>query len=477
MPDNQWAAGNSAVLSCFTSSDPRAVLLVIDKYTTSVNREVAQVLTGAGRKVYCTVLQATEEDRKAAKADGVELILPNRSQEDEREPNLKWLTFDHPSRYPRLPEDVGYIVGHAGITSKAAAAIQEQRFPQASLGLVIGTIPEDTDRYKDDEEAMGIGRKEDSIREDAEKADVVFSVGHNIHDHFTISFCAIPETKNPTHHLFLPKPSDFFQKTTVKYRGTKQKVVLSIGGVNKVERVKGYDFVAKSLAKVAETSLERILWRICDISEEEFQATMSILQASINSGKLIPTLLPHCNQEDICRHMQQAHLVLMPSRAEPFGLVGLEAMAAGVPVLISNQSGLATLVEKVIPEFHHSILEVEGDDTVDVGRWASQIKKVLRMSEAEFRRAADLKAKLLQSRYWEESHQNLLQAFGGAAERVKTRTRLSSDVAHTRLAAGNPELHCSAPTVLPVRLQLDLEPQTSAQGGISRECKQQLLRC
>ncbi|XP_078661154.1 D-inositol 3-phosphate glycosyltransferase-like isoform X2 [Branchiostoma floridae x Branchiostoma belcheri] len=143
---------------------------------------------------------------------------------------------------------------------------------------------------------------------------------------------------------------------------------------------------------------------------------MSILQASINSGKLIPTLYPRCTQEDICRHMQQAHLVLMPSRAEPFGLVGLEAMAAGVPVLISDQSGLATLIDEVIPEFHHSVLEIVGDDSVDVGRWASQIGKVLRKSEAEFRRAAELKAKLLESRYWEESHQQLLKACGGAGE-------------------------------------------------------------
>ncbi|XP_078670840.1 uncharacterized protein LOC144910969 [Branchiostoma floridae x Branchiostoma belcheri] len=446
MPDNQWAAGNSA--------EPRAVLLVIDKYATSVNREVAQVLTRAGRKVYCIVLQATEEDRKAAKADGVELILPTCSEEDEREPCLKWLTFDHPSRYPRLPEDVGYIVGHAGITSKAAAAIQEQRFPQASLGLVIGTIPEDTDKYKDDEEAMGIGRKEDSIRKDAEKADVVYSVGHSIYKHFQNSFRAIPEDNKPIHYLFLPEPAKIFQELTVKYVESSVKVVLSIGGVNKVERLKGYDLTAKSLVRVAETSQEKFLWRICDTSEEEFQATMSILQASFDSGKLIPTILPHCTQEDICRHMQQAHLVLMPSRAEPFGLVGLEAMAAGVPVLISDQSGLATLVEEVIPEFYHSVLEIEGDDSVDVRHWSKQIGKVLRKSKAEFSRAAALKEKLLKSRYWEESHQHLLQACGGAAERVKRRTQQSSaDLSHARLAAANPVPN------LPVYLYLGLEQQ------------------
>ncbi|XP_078661211.1 uncharacterized protein LOC144905415 [Branchiostoma floridae x Branchiostoma belcheri] len=443
------------------AEDLSSVLLLNDQYgRNTTNRQVAQIVTGAGRKVYSAVVKVTTEDKNYAEADGVDLILPICSPEDKREPSLDWLTFDHPARYPSLPKDVGYIVGHAEVTSKAAAAIQEQRFPQANLGLVIETIPEDTEKYKDDKKAMGIGRKEDSIRQDAEKADTVFSLGHNIFDHFTNSFSAIPENKKPTHLLFLPKPSDLFQKTTVKYRETNERVVLSIGGVNKVERVKGYDLVAKSLVKVAETSLEKILWRICDISEEEYQATMSILQASINSGKLIPTLLPHCTQEDICRHMQQAHLVLMPSRAEPFGLVGLEAMAAGVPVLISDQSGLATLVDKVIPEFHHSVLEIEDDDSVDVGRWASQIKKVLRKSEAEFRRAAELKAKLLESRYWEESHQQLLQACGGAAGNTE-RTRPDHD---QPLEVPRPARLAIRQTDLPVHLNLGTVQSPTAKG-------------
>ncbi|XP_019616577.1 PREDICTED: uncharacterized protein LOC109464089 [Branchiostoma belcheri] len=444
-----------------SAEDFSAVLLLNGQYgKNTTNRQVAQIVTGAGRKVYSTVLEDTEEDRKCAEADAVELILPTHSQGDTRKPSLDWLTFDHPARYPSLPKDVGYIVGQAEVTSKAAAAIQEQRFPQANLGLVIETIPEDTEKYKEEEKAMCIGEMEDSIRQDAEKADTVFSVGHNIFDHFTNSFCAIPENKKPTHLLFLPKPSDLFQNNTVKYRETNERVVLSIGGVNKVERVKGYDLAAKSLVMVAETSLEKILWRICDISEEEFQATMSILQASINSGKLIPTLYPRCTQEDICRHMQQAHLVLMPSRAEPFGLVGLEAMAAGVPVLISDQSGLATLVKKVIPEFHHSVLEIEGDDSVDVGRWASQIKTVLRMSEAEFRRATDLKVKLLKSRYWEESHQQLLQAFGGAAGNTeRTRPDYDQSSQHSR-----PARLAIRQTDLPVHLNLAAVQPPTARG-------------
>ncbi|CAH1250248.1 Hypp8828 [Branchiostoma lanceolatum] len=289
----------------------------------------------------------------------------------------------------------------------------EERFPQAKLSLVTQTIPEDTEKYKDEEKAMGIGKKEESIRRDAEKADNVFSVGHRIHDHFTNTFRAIPKDKRPVHRLFLPEPSKTFQETTVEYVQGREKIVLFFSKVIDVGKLKGLDFTAKALARVAERSHERIQLRIRGVSKEEYRASMKILQASINSGKLIPTLLPHGTQEDICRDMHQAHLVLMPSRAEPFGLVGLEAMAAGVPVLISDQSGLAALVNEVVPEFHHSVLGITGDDSVDVRHWADQIEKVLQMSEAEFSRAAALKQKLLDSRYWEESHQCFLQACGG----------------------------------------------------------------
>ncbi|KAI8513110.1 hypothetical protein Bbelb_097490 [Branchiostoma belcheri] len=433
MAEGQGAAGCSG-----ETAESSSVLLVSGQYATSedcsspISRQVAQTLTVAGRKVYSTVLEDTEEDRKCAKADGVELILPTRSQGDTREPSLHWLTFDHVDRYPndRLPQNVGWIVGHAGVTSRAAATIKEQRFPQASLSLVTQTIPEDTEKYKEDEKAMGIGEKEDSIRQDAEKADTVFSVGHRTQDHFINSFCAIPKDKRPIHYLFLPKPSDLFLNTTVEYFETSEKVVLLFGRVTTVERVNGFDLAVKALSTALERSQDRIKLRIRGVSQEEYQASMGILQTSINSGKLIPTLLPHGTQEDVCRDMQQAHLVLMPSRAEPFGLVGLEAMAAGVPVLISDQSGLADLVNKFVPEFRHSVLRITGDDSVDVRRWADQIADVLRMSEAEFRRAAELKQKLLESKYWEESHQQFLQAFGGhEVQKGKSGTTLTGETA------------------------------------------------
>ncbi|MEM1013458.1 MAG: glycosyltransferase family 4 protein, partial [Planctomycetota bacterium] len=56
----------------------------------------------------------------------------------------------------------------------------------------------------------------------------------------------------------------------------------------------------------------------------------------------------HLRSDDVARLFASADLFVMPSRSEPFGLVGLEAMSHGVPTIISNQSGLSEKVENVL---------------------------------------------------------------------------------------------------------------------------------
>ena len=64
----------------------------------------------------------------------------------------------------------------------------------------------------------------------------------------------------------------------------------------------------------------------------------------------------------------QSDLVARPSSTEGFGLVGLQAISAGVPLLVSGESGIG-----------EALKEVEGGDTVIVGsdkdanEWAQRI--------------------------------------------------------------------------------------------------------
>lgn len=53
-------------------------------------------------------------------------------------------------------------------------------------------------------------------------------------------------------------------------------------------------------------------------------------------------------RDDVRALMASADVFVMPSVSEPFGLVALEAMEAGVPVILSRQSGVSEMVNHVL---------------------------------------------------------------------------------------------------------------------------------
>ncbi|XP_078594963.1 uncharacterized protein LOC144872547 isoform X3 [Branchiostoma floridae x Branchiostoma japonicum] len=401
------------------------VLFINGEYGTSkggistINSQMVQTLTAANAVVYATALHVPKRDQEAADRDGVQLIGPDLM--GKTEPTLDWLTYYHSVHYPDLPKDVTCIIGHADITDTAARNIWEQRYPQADLVTITHVLPEDTEYYKGGRKAMKAWEKENDMLDKIDNVKAAFSVGKRIFEHCDNMYRG--EKKPQNHYIFLPKPSEMFLATTVR-PGGQQKVVLSIGRVRKVEKLKGHDLAAQSMGEVGER-IKNVRLRVRGISEDDVETSKKILEDNLNSDKLNPTLLPYGTQEDIRNDMMMAHLVLMPSRSEPFGLVGLEAIAAGIPVLISDKTGLAELILDLIKkgdlsaEHRHSIVETSVNDSDlagDVRRWASKIVDILENCDSEFEKAAQLKGELVESRYWEESQRTFLQACGIPAE-------------------------------------------------------------
>ncbi|XP_078584774.1 uncharacterized protein LOC144866954 [Branchiostoma floridae x Branchiostoma japonicum] len=400
----------------------RTILLVNDEYGTSkggvstINYQAGQMLAAANAVVYATALKVPQRDQEAADRDGVMLIGPDLLGKKD-EPTLDWLTDYHSVHYPNLPKHVDCIIGHAPITNTAARNIWEQRYPQADLMSFNHVLPEDTEYYKGGRRPMDAWKKEEDILDKVNNALAAFSVGKRIYDHFDTLYKA--DKKPQSHHIFLPKPSKIFLDTNVN-PGGEQKVVLCIGRVRNVEKLKGHDLAAESMGEAVKV-IKNVRLRVRGINEDDWEASKKILEDNLNSGDLNPTLLPYGTQEDISNDMKTAHLVLMPSRSEPFGLVGLEAIAAGIPVLISDKTGLAGMIKDLIdqgklhPDHRHVIVETsvnDSDRARDVKRWADRIVAFLKYSDAAFKKAARLKRELVESRYWEESHRTFLQACG-----------------------------------------------------------------
>ncbi|KAI8514053.1 hypothetical protein Bbelb_083770 [Branchiostoma belcheri] len=433
----QRAAGHRLPVTIKTLGPTSAtvvVLLVSDEYCTSkggistINLDIARKLTAAGALVYVTVLTASEEDIRDAERDGVILLKPRLDPSSSAKPSLEWLKMYHSVHFPDLPSTISCIVGHVPITSTAARRIKEERFQHAKLAMFGHVMPEETEPYKSDEKALGVGRKEASIQDDIGKANVVFSVGARIYRHYA----RFLRQRHVDHHIFLPEPSKVFSDTNVIFGedgdGQKEeRVILSIGRVRNVERLKGHDLAAGGVDKAAQRldSQFTLRLRVRGIDENDFKESKRILDEKLRSGRVKPTLLPYGTQEEIRRDMENCHLVLMPSRAEPFGLVGLEAIAAGVPVLISEQSGLAELVtqlsKKYQPNFRHCIVKMKGDTATDADaeKWADCIEDSLRNARFVFEEARAFKEKLLASKYWEESNHQFLHACGISGKKLQ----------------------------------------------------------
>ena len=87
--------------------------------------------------------------------------------------------------------------------------------------------------------------------------------------------------------------------------------------------------------------------------------------------------------------LREADLVVMPSHTEGFGLVALEAISAGVPVLVSSETGIA----KALQDLENGMSVVVKTDVSD--EWANRI---FRLSE-QTRRDRHITALRLREQY------------------------------------------------------------------------------
>ena len=99
----------------------------------------------------------------------------------------------------------------------------------------------------------------------------------------------------------------------------------------------------------------------------------------------------------------------MPSRAEGFGLVGLEAISLGIPILITSESGLAELLEEIVPELCKDwIVPVRDDLAQDGLEWSQRLEIIVANRDAAFERAWKIRSELASRLSWTQSAKGLL---------------------------------------------------------------------
>ncbi|XP_077995459.1 uncharacterized protein LOC144448948 [Glandiceps talaboti] len=377
-----------------TSSDTvqrKSILIINDEWGTSkggisaLHREIAIQAKDAGYNVFVTALGATEEDMKDATQNGITILIADILENVP--PNLDALNLYHSIlHFPCLELESSFdvIIGHVPITSVGALSIQKNRFPSAEVFLFIHVIPQDTDFHRSSYNIGTIEDKVDRITDRASVANSVFSVGPKIFRNFQMEFHGM----DVNHKQYIPRPSQvFFEMDVLPFKENDPYHILTVGRISNVENLKGYDIAAAALGEVAytfhDTYQSNVVWRIRGIPPEKQADSLAFIRKHRTSKYLQVWPMEYGSQKKIANDMRKTRLFLMPSRSEPFGMVGLEAIAAGVPVLVTANSGLAEFLNSHFDKHTASSMivndvglnDVKLDE--DIGIWSKRIRDVL----------------------------------------------------------------------------------------------------
>ena len=193
------------------------------------------------------------------------------------------------------------------------------------------------------------------------------------------------------------KPSD---NNTAKIKlGLENKDVLLY--VGRLEPLKGIDILLKAASIMEHSESIKVLIVGGDNYQDEEMHRLKTLAHELNIFDKV-TFVGRVEQDALPQYYNAADVCIVPSFYESFGLVALESMACGTPVVASRVGGLATLVKNnvtglLIP-WHFPETFADGIDSI----LASQITKKYMSYESR---------NLALSMSWDNITQKLLETY------------------------------------------------------------------
>jgi len=365
----------------------------------TLNRELAiNVAKNPEVEVTFFVPRCNEEDKKTALDHRINLVEAiRRPGMDE----LAWLI--------RPPNDlqIDIVVGHGVKLGHQAQFIRESH--QCKWVQVVHTAPEELGMYKTYSNPVSVNEKKHETEvELCEMADFVVTVGPKL----TEAFRTYLRPSGKDQMVFEFTPGILFEFSEVEQVDDERKKfgILVFGrGDDEDFELKGFDIAAKAVAMVDDTHLTFV--GAPDGKQDEVKTRL--LQCGIPAQRLtVRSFLQ--SRESLKNLLCEVDLAIMPSRTEGFGLTGLEALSAGLPILVSGNSGFGVALSEV--SFgSYVVIDSEDSDT-----WAKAIKDVRK--KKRFNRLNE--SKVLRASYekkynWETQTKSLISNMARITEGIK----------------------------------------------------------
>ena len=359
----------------------------------TINRQLATLLA-KHKQVEVTLLvpqfACSEEEKRAARSHNVAI------REAERRPGfdpLEWLSFP--------PRDlcIDIVLGHGGKLGKQAQVIRESH--SCKWVQVVHTAPEELGMHKDYPKAISKGEEKNRTEVDLCKmANLVVAVGPKLTEAYSsyLRFCKKHQ------EIIQLTPGTFSEFSDVKQatnESDKFKVLTFGRGDPEDFSLKGYDIAAKAIVELKDRSYRLIFVGAPDGKQEE--VADNLLKTGISKDQLIVRKFVQ-SKERLKELFCEADVAIMPSRTEGFGLTALEALSAGLPILVSGNSGFGDAL-RILPLGKPLVV-----DSADPEEWAKAIRAVRLRDRAERLQEIQRLRRCYEENYsWEKQCESLVK--------------------------------------------------------------------
>jgi len=321
----------------------------------TINRELAiQLAKFPDVEITFFLPKCSEQDKKEALGHKINIVEATRRPGFE---GLEWLNF------PPEQLQIDVIVGHGLKLGRQAQIIRHSH--KCRWVQVVHTDPEELGMFKSYPNPISKGEEKHKMEvELCEMADFVVGIGPKLAE----AFCSYLRGCQKDQTVLDFTPGVFHEFMSVRQLPDERnhcRILVFGRGDSEDFTLKGFDIAARAVASLPGTHL--VFVGAPNGKHEEI--ANRLLECGISASRLKVRGYVE-SRERLKQLFCEVDMVLMPSRTEGFGLTGLEALSAGLPVLVSKNSGFGEALSKV--PFGSSFVI----DSEDPKIWAAAIKDI-----------------------------------------------------------------------------------------------------